>query len=827
MKKTLIFVFLVVILIGLTACGKKTKTDKKTETYEELSFWTTYPTDKIIKNRDLDSYNKLSKSIEVDMISNEYEASQLVIEAGTDSVEYYLKASDLRDDKGNVFPKENIEVYALKYMLLTSNFSIDTIYDAGDYVPDMMLPMDISKDYNENIIEPYSNQGIIIDFNSEDVTPSKYTGKFELTLGDNTSLIDVTVNVRDIAFQGKSELQSCFLIYRHDMLSGEYDNSMEIVYNYFDFLLRYNCSSMIIKDVDTKEDVREVIERFGDNRKFNSIEIPYYFSEQSYTPYDGSGNPTAAMMKFASMVEECVKMSTTDNPYIKYAYVYITSVDEADARPTVQDFATRLFEKNGYYELTLKYIVSDLENQGFFDNLNEEWAKEIKDYILNMPGIFTNTSFYEDYLGDLTATICPTIDNFSSTANSLKYNDNAILNSNGKLWTYTCVGPKDPYPTFHTDDEVLGNRTMGWMEKANGINGFLYYDTNKYVTTPQKSDDNYVDVYNDPYRYENCGGDGYLLYPGRYYGSKYPFPSLRLLAYRDGADDYDALTILERKLEEYFIKYSMDSELELKDYTRYLYDSLFEGTVYVNDSNKLFEARKALFDMIEFFDNEDKFVYGFKWDSNKYSYDIYSINEKIKINGTEYTGISSGDGYKFAYDANDGFIVEIGQNKYEVSVPKTKEFDVSSDNFLTSNASSFEVSGNATSVTILSENLDGGSVIKSKTKLFQPYFSIKVKDLQNVNYIIFKYKATSETALNFKISLYDGSNNLIDTSYAKMGQERETIIKLKDSSVDLSSVTEIRFLFDNVRTDETGNYYLMDDRSFEIYDIHMELKEMK
>ena len=82
------------------------------------------------------------------------------------------------------------------------------------------------------------------------------------------------------------------------------------------------------------------------------------------------------------------------------------------------------------------------------------------------------------------------------------------------------------------------------MEKKYGINGFLYWSCVRNTD----SDDRYIDVYNTAARYSYCSGEGYLVYPGKYYGSDKPFASLRLISHRESMDDYDMLSVYENLL---------------------------------------------------------------------------------------------------------------------------------------------------------------------------------------------------------------------------------------------------------------------------------------
>ena len=48
------------------------------------------------------------------------------------------------------------------------------------------------------------------------------------------------------------------------------------------------------------------------------------------------------------------------------------------------------------------------------------------------------------------------------------------------MWTYTCMNPRPPYPTYHLDDTLTSSRLLGWMMYNYDIVGNLYWETVLY-----------------------------------------------------------------------------------------------------------------------------------------------------------------------------------------------------------------------------------------------------------------------------------------------------------------------------------------------------------
>ncbi len=111
------------------------------------------------------------------------------------------------------------------------------------------------------------------------------------------------------------------------------------------------------------------------------------------------------------------------------------------------------------------------------------------------------------------------------------------------VWWYVCWEPGDPYNNLFVDQKGVQHRILFWQQYAYNVDGFLYWSTNHWsevgdpwasmVTVPELS----LDVY----------GDGSLLYNGSQVGLDDACPSLRLLAVRDGIEDYEMLRMAEEK----------------------------------------------------------------------------------------------------------------------------------------------------------------------------------------------------------------------------------------------------------------------------------------
>ncbi len=603
MKKPIIRIFSLLLagsfLLGLAGCAKPEKS-------AGYRIWSTHNTTKVIQQASRNhTYPQREARLCAQLMQDEYEGAQLIITAESD-LTYTLTAGPLKNEAGEVFPAKNIQIYHQKYQTVKTHYNGDAAFQAGDAIPDMLLPMDIAAAYGENKIAANTNQGITVEFHSKDVPAGIYTGSFTLDLNGKTTDIPVRVEVWDIRYEGRREFQSCFVLYRDEIFTGEYRNTDDVVDAYVNTLLEHKVNTYVAQSFYTPELLAEEARRLYQNHNWNSLCIPYGFYT-GYQVYEYSAITEDAQLA-VDYIKALVRISTPEENYLPYMYFYLGGLDEADVVDGRWEPSEEILRDGGAYQQTLELAVQQLKAEGWFAQQSPEFAAQTEAAILQIPAVFTNVNFIEEWVGELNAAFCPYLSVFHDTAVLNHYQDAAAGRSNGHIWAYTCYGPTDPYPTLHIDDGTLDKRVCGWMEKAYGITGYLYYKVNNYAYLHHAPEDRYLDVYATPARYGEVNGDGFLLYPGRYYGSQTPFSTLRLTAYRDGMDDYDMLCVYEQLLTEYAKKQGLP-DFDFSLYVEDLYRTLFNGMVASQDADALYAAREQLAKRILALRNEDTLLY--------------------------------------------------------------------------------------------------------------------------------------------------------------------------------------------------------------------------
>ena len=803
-----------------------TKADDKKVNTEKYEIWSTYATAKVGQSPDdNDNFSIQDAKLDASLMKNETEGAQLIITANEDVSEFYLEKAELTDGEKK-FPIENIDVYQQKYIQVTQKGDYNDVYKVGDYVPDMLLPIDTAKEYKENSISAGNNQGLYVEFDSTGVEAGNYAGSFTLTIDGETKQIPVSVTVWDIEYTGRRSFQSVFVLYQSTLLRSEYDNSDEMVQSYVDFFLDYKVNVLIHNmernDFDTygEEWLKEVV-RNKDNLNYNSIYIPYQYP-WNFTATDG--NDTSKMAK------ECVKyilglakICTPEYCYMDYAYFYPFELDEADEIESRKDRAISMLSEGGEVDKMLNYAVSEFREDGYSEiekNYGKKFAEHICESILNLPSIFTNVGFKEDWVDSMSATFCPYLSVFGDGYATDHYS--AMAEENGKkVWAYTCVGPTYPYPTFHLDDYNLGSRISGWMEKYYGIGGYLYWSVSDDFNHTEWY--KYVDPYTDPDRWSGADGDGYLVYPGSRYGSDSPFASLRLVAYRDSMDDYDMLCVYEDLITEYYEKYNLGT-LNFNDYVEDLYFSLFNNAIYYTDDSLVYAAREELAKRILAIQNGDGIFLFEKYENNGVKTSVYAKVSSLTINGTLSSGTKVGEN-AYVYDVNTNGIASITVKSANTEVvfdlQKTTAVSLSNDTVAVTEGSEITLDATVAHATLKAKEFNG-SVESSKSMSFTPSISFNMGSVADAKSVCASVKNTMSTGVNVYVKLEtDGMIYELGSMYLTAGETRTARFGLTNGA-SLVNGGKLHFYIKNVVLNDDDEYELNADTSLDISEVRIE-----
>ncbi len=104
-------------------------------------------------------------------------------------------------------------------------------------------------------------------------------------------------------------------------------------------------------------------------------------------------------------------------------------------------------------------------------------------------------------------------------------------------WLYVCCGPGNPSPNLFITPDGFQNRAVLWRLWREQAQGFLYWAVNSYGADTAEGKLAFNPGLPD--------GDGVLVYPGEAFGEEGPVASVRLERWRDSAEDWEYLQLLE------------------------------------------------------------------------------------------------------------------------------------------------------------------------------------------------------------------------------------------------------------------------------------------
>ena len=200
----------------------------------------------------------------------------------------------------------------------------------------------------------------------------------------------------------------------------------------------------------------------------------------------------------------------------------------------------------------------------FIDHLTEKgWRKKFVYYISDEPHAHSQVTIEGiNRLCDLAREIAPDVLIYSSTWGYIP-----ALEGHLTLWG---VGPQGTFPmdkmaerkaagdhfwfttdgVMCTDTPLLAiERLLPWLCFKYEVEAYEFWGVNWYTYDPWKYGwHSYISQSNEGkefyyVRYPN--GDGFLAYPGKPIGEKGPVPSIRLVAAREGVDDYEVFLALQ------------------------------------------------------------------------------------------------------------------------------------------------------------------------------------------------------------------------------------------------------------------------------------------
>ena len=518
--------FISCALLGALICGNVNSVETFETKAETNQIKTAISTIKVTQDESID--NLTQTELKISAAKGEKEGGQIILRAEKDVANYDVTVSDLTCGE-NVISKDNIEVLVEIYTYATERSYASTLPD-GMY-PDALIPIKYIKNKGENKISANKNQAFFIDVDvPEDAVAGVYTGSVKVVLDGEEKSVPMTFEVYDFEMPESPAVRSCYLIWQDWLIDGELDNTTEKYIQYYETLLEYNISAQNLPNRNIDEYISN-LRKYG--RKLASFSIPYQVTVNRYTL------DTNYLYRYLDAV---ARASVEDNVnYFEKAYYYFDVIyDEPHASADKMAVFENTLRKTDSVE---EQVINALVSEGVLSSVNCDVANSMRAIHHVVPGL----NSLDGIAKDLSVDPCYQYIVLSNTKNIEKIK--AAAKEGYKLSSYGCVmNDTWPYPSNEINDFAITTRDMFWKNYEYGIDGELLWNVNAYVNINSTSGLRYgrvEDLYTTASRDAITNGDGYMLYPGLAYGSEYPFGSIRLVAKRDGIDDFTYLSMLE------------------------------------------------------------------------------------------------------------------------------------------------------------------------------------------------------------------------------------------------------------------------------------------
>lgn len=579
LKKTVGITLCGVMLAGMiSGCSVSNESGS-----EDVKLWWAYNTENFMQDIEYDLDR--DSTLRMAGIKGDVESIQLMVTPKKDITSFQFEMGDIQSEDGDVIQSDKFEVLAERYIEVSVSNEDDSYLG---FYPDALVPMANYKFRRHNSIEAGKNQGIWLNLTIDEETKAgKYTGEGTLTLDDETYKVPVEVKVYDVTMPEEVHPQSSFDIWYEQIVKGEGENTDADMYMaYFNELIEHRVMPLSLPDeyeANYEKWLSYVVENMAENPKISSYGLPYKKTIKG--GLDEATFERLINMMIDKNIELRKKGSNID--LFKKAFCYFGGIcDEpgADRYPVVRE---------------TDLIVSKTKIR-LAKRLND--YPDVKESLLSLKHVVT-TTFNDALVGTDKVggvqTWCPLFDKFNSEDFRKLMKERQASAERAKsenVWWYGCIFPTSPFPSYHTDAKLITSRALGWMQYGYGVEGNLYWNV-CYYSGYKNAGYTVRDVWKDPLSWENCNGEGQLLYPGKEYGIKGPLSTMRFESIRESNEDYEYLWLFEQKVNEY--NEENGTSLSAQELLQPYFDKLYTNMIPQTDSEQFSETRIELLEKLE------------------------------------------------------------------------------------------------------------------------------------------------------------------------------------------------------------------------------------
>jgi len=580
----------------------------------------------------------------------ESEPGQIIVKPTANVASFDVTCSTLTKD-ADVISASNVTVYVQIYVNATPKSHSGKL-GAGWY-PDALIPMEYIKAKGENSIKAGENQGFMIDVKiPRSAAAGVYTGTVTLKFDGQTETVPVSLEVYDFEMPLAPPVRTSYLIWQDWLIDGELDNTTDKYRDYYEMLLDFNLSGMAQGPGVLGFPATNVNEYIACLRK-------YYDRTAGFAiPYQIAGWRYALDQAYVAEYLEAVARAAKEDGvnYFEKAYYYFDIMyDEPYADENKKSQFRNIIESAS---AAADGVISKLVTAGILTGQSDPVAVSMRDIYHLVPGLGADyDGFYGlDDISDLS--IDPSVAYSGLFFSSQREFFREISAGQGvPVSAYGAVSSIIyPYSSLQIDDPLITTRDWMWQAYEDGITGDMFWCVNAYVdfshgATAGMRYGKLNDLYRTASRDSVTNGDGYLLYPGLLYGSQKPFPSIRLMAKRDGIDDYAYLDVLDGLIKDNWAYYGQ-SGLSAKSVAAFINKTIYGDGTSRLDADAMYAARALVAKLIALA-KDGTLITNLKVADDKISFTVYTKNgTSLSVNGAAQSGSSAGSGLRFTGTVN-------------------------------------------------------------------------------------------------------------------------------------------------------------------------------
>ena len=807
----------ILIVLSITACD--TKTSSNILKTEDVQLKSALNTVKVMRNEDISTLeNATDSGLCFEGAKGETEGAQLILRTNQDVV-YDVQLGDLVNEAGNKIPASAVTVYAEGYLYASRGF---TGFAAGEY-PDAMIPLEYKKLAQENYTEADKNQGIWFDIEiPNDANSGIYKGNFLVKAGNVEVDVPVSLEVYNFNMPETPYMKSTYLIWQDWLMDGELDNTIDKYKDYYDALLEYNLTAYYFPaTVGDVEGFIECLREYYD--KVSSYGVPHENVSLKFEKdniFGGEVGESYRAINYELFEEYLVAIANAckedgKNYFDKMYYYFDKVYDEVkeDRYPQMRACIS---------------AVNEIEDKVAIEQgLPKEMTDSLKSTQHAMTVVHGWTDEFQNYEE---LRVSPEYNNFGTTKNIEMYAD--LIE---KGFTIESYGAAEfwPYAGQLIDDYLVTARDLYWSKFDYNLDGDLFWCVNGYCNWGAGNVVGYgriANLYTVSSHDSVTDGDGYYFYPGSPYGSESPFPSLRLLAIRDGIDDHSYLSMLEEKSIALAKEYGVSAD-SVSSVIKTINEAIYAtGTSKLNFDG-LQDVRRSVARLIELADSDAGLVLtSFDTNETGISYTFVARNGvEVTLNGEVLNGsakAANGTIYSASnYSYGENGLLQLGACGVQAKIYVGKAPSLYIDMNDAAQVKSLKVNtkyGN--SVTGVNQKLGGKNESTAKvtlsgykfdvdtsTQSYSPAVFFNVEDINKTDAISFWiYNSGEELEINVTAGTEAGMSYPLDTIVLPANSWKHIEIanfnRISTNQNTLSDINEIRLGCSNL-LDANSNPY--------------------